>query len=207
MFKVKISMEVTMKFLRRILLIVFLMLGSLTLISCSNDQKDPVEQEQNYNVDFVNTNIPSITVNEGEKVPKPDEPSKDGYIFDNWYEDDEFKIEFDFDKPINEDTKLYALFYLTILEADKIGYRLSHDQVSNTEYYMMGTIKSIDNGEYGNMTITDGENDFYIYGVFKQDGRKYQDLENRPVVRDIIYIRGPIKKFHESRSEEHTSEL
>lgn len=48
------------------------------------------------------------------------------------------------------------------------------------------------------MTITDGTTDFYVYGVSSKDNTKYGDLANKPVVGDIVYLYGPLKKYNES---------
>lgn len=51
-----------------------------------------IDIPEKYIVKFVtNTNleIPDQIVNKGEKVIKPQDPVKDGYIFDGWYVDDE----------------------------------------------------------------------------------------------------------------------
>ena len=48
-------------------------------------------------------------VNNGEKVLKPDNPSKENCVFDNWYKDETLTTLFDFDNEIiNEDTIIYA---------------------------------------------------------------------------------------------------
>ena len=47
-------------------------------------------------------------VNAGEKVVRPEDPSKDGVAFTGWYTDTTCQTPFDFDTPINKDTKIYA---------------------------------------------------------------------------------------------------
>ncbi|MBQ9719840.1 MAG: InlB B-repeat-containing protein, partial [Oscillospiraceae bacterium] len=45
---------------------------------------------------------------DGEKLAKPADPAWDGYSFDGWYADEDFKTAFDFDSAITADTTVYA---------------------------------------------------------------------------------------------------
>ncbi len=58
-----------------------------------------------YNVDEMNT---AVEVGIGQKVTRPDDPVKEGLIFNGWYEDSEFSKQFDFNTAILDDTVLYA---------------------------------------------------------------------------------------------------
>jgi uncharacterized repeat protein (TIGR02543 family) len=48
------------------------------------------------------------TVTSGSTVTKPDDPAKDGYIFDNWYSDSDLSALYNFSTPITGGTTLYA---------------------------------------------------------------------------------------------------
>ena len=52
--------------------------------------------------------VESQTVKYGEKATKPTNPTKTGYTFGNWYEDQICVTPFDFNTPIKSDWKLYA---------------------------------------------------------------------------------------------------
>ncbi len=54
------------------------------------------------------TAIKNQTINENGKVVQPENPTKKGYQFLGWYEDEEFKIEFNFQKDVLKDLTLYA---------------------------------------------------------------------------------------------------
>lgn len=56
------------------------------------------------------TVIPDQTVRTGAKATKPVDPTKEGYEFDGWYEEDTFTTVFDFDDPITANTTVYAKF-------------------------------------------------------------------------------------------------
>ena len=47
-------------------------------------------------------------VKDGDKVVKPDDPTKENAVFDGWYADDAFETKFDFASAITADTTLYA---------------------------------------------------------------------------------------------------
>lgn len=62
-------------------------------------------------VDF-NTNggssIDSVDVPYSLTLEEPTIPTKEGYIFNGWYEDEDKTVAFDFNKEITEDITLYA---------------------------------------------------------------------------------------------------
>lgn len=147
-------------------------------------------------VEFAHTDLDPVYVQLGEKVLKPSNPIKDGYVFDNWYKDESFNEVFDFETPIVEKTTIYANYYLNIAKAKEIGGALVSGEISADYHYVKGKIISIDNVQYGNMTIMDGTDSLYVYGVWSKDGTvRYDSLESRPVVGDIVYLYGPLKKY------------
>lgn len=56
------------------------------------------------------TAIPDQSVRVGAKAEKPADPTKEGYTFGGWYEEDTFTTVFDFDDPISAATTVYAKF-------------------------------------------------------------------------------------------------
>lgn len=52
--------------------------------------------------------VTSQIVKEGEFVTKPQEPSREGYLFGGWYSDPAFAVPFDFTAPILSSTTVYA---------------------------------------------------------------------------------------------------
>lgn len=74
---------------------------------------------------FFDSNIPSVTVKDGDKVNRPINPQKECYVFDNWYKDPFYQTLFDFNEPILESTIIYANYTPTEL-------------VDNTYYWIKG---------------------------------------------------------------------
>lgn len=83
-----------------------------------DDNEDNSENEDNtedteiyYTVSFESnggTSIASDDVQEGDKVTKPTDPSRDGYNFKGWYSDEALDTPFNFNTAIEEDTIIYA---------------------------------------------------------------------------------------------------
>lgn len=65
-----------------------------------------------YTVTFKDgeSTLSTATVNSGEKVTKPADPTKTGYTFNGWYADATFTAVFDFDQAITANTTVYAKF-------------------------------------------------------------------------------------------------
>ena len=78
-----------------------------------------------------------------------------------------------------------------------IGNALSSGATTSESYYVKGTIVSINNTTYGNMTIKDENgNTLYIYGLNDKTGAvRYDSLPTKPQVGDTIIIAGPIQKY------------
>lgn len=65
----------------------------------------------NYNIVFNSnsgTAVESKQVLNGNKLIKPTDPTKENFVFDGWYIDEEFNEQFDFNTPITKDITLYA---------------------------------------------------------------------------------------------------
>lgn len=54
------------------------------------------------------SSVDSQEVSYGNKITKPTNPTKENYVFDGWYIDEELNEQFDFDTPITKDITLFA---------------------------------------------------------------------------------------------------
>ena len=64
-----------------------------------------------YTVTFVNTDMPSVQIEEGKTLAKPSDPEKANYLFVGWFMDAAFTTEVQFPLTITKDTSIYANFY------------------------------------------------------------------------------------------------
>ena len=87
--------------------------------------------------------------------------------------------------------------YTSIPEIHKIGNALADNAQTDGNYYVRGTVVSVTNTTYGNITIDDGQgNTLYVYGVYDQTGStRYDGLTDPPRVGDTVVLCGPVKKY------------
>lgn len=87
---------------------------------------------------------------------------------------------------------------ITIAEAIELAIAAG-ETGTQEKYYVYGTIKEVSNSVYGEMTITDGTDDLYIYGVYSSDGNtRYDAMDEKPVAGDEIVLQGMLKTFKDS---------
>ncbi len=98
--------------------------GNVTLYA--QYEKELNENETKYTITFYMNDGTSEKntkeVNKGDKVVKPEAPSREGYTFDGWYDKKEDGKEYDFTKEVTSDISLYA--YWT-KEGDKTSEEIS----------------------------------------------------------------------------------
>ena len=82
-------------------------------ISLNNGTEDK-EQQINTSKEIIETNggneIEALDLNYGDVYFMPDDPTKDGYIFDGWYIEPSYKTRVDEDYIVNGDLKIFAKF-------------------------------------------------------------------------------------------------
>ncbi len=87
---------------------------------------------------------------------------------------------------------------LTIEQALALGALFEHNKFTDHKYYVTGTIKSFKDATnalmYGNVYLTDGTNDLYVYGIYDQTGEVRFDAlaGTKPAVGDTITLYGKI---------------
>lgn len=96
----------------------------------------------------------------------------------------------------NEDEKkIYTI-------AELIAMMPSDGSVTTERYYVKATIKSIDNADYGSMTIEDSTGTLSVYGTYSADGAKrYSELDEKPVKGDTVLLYGTIQN-HKNKTPE-----
>ena len=87
-------------------------------ITCYDTSEQIVDIKGNVNVYYHNTTYSPITITQGSVITRPSDPVKDNYVFDNWYSDPFYQTLFDFSKPIDQSTIIYANYTPTSLIND-----------------------------------------------------------------------------------------
>ena len=127
---------------------------------------------------------------EGQEIHKPDDPTKDGYNFDGWYLDTEYKTEFDFENTkVSKNIELYAKF-VNIQYGDVNGDGEIDDLDGiYIERYLAGwempediNIRNADVNGDGRVTPADSVLlSKYLTGYYKE-----KDLSNEPLGKTYI---------------------
>ena len=98
-----------------------------------------------------------------------------------------------------EDTWRETYECITISEALEICDQVGSN-VTTERYYIIGTIESLTNTTYGEMTIKDSTGSIFVYGTYTADGSdRYNTLSNKPVVGDVVLIYGTLKTHNNIR--------
>lgn len=100
------------------------------------DNPDDPNPPENYTISFNTnggTNIADVIIADGDKVERPDDPEKDGFVFGGWYEDPTFEHPFNFEIEIHENRELYARW---IENDDIIEYTLEDPTTGNIISFM-----------------------------------------------------------------------
>ena len=86
---------------------------------------------------------------------------------------------------------------VTIPEANAIGAAQEHNTYTAELYIVSGTICEVANAIYGNVYIQDAEgNKFYVYGLYTEDGTRYDKMDPQPAVGDTITVLGALGQYN-----------
>ena len=107
------------------------------------------------------------------------------------------------DDPSSESSNLSSsdepdVTYLSVTEAVALANQVG-EQGTQERQYVTGKVKNITNSTYGEMYITDGASDLYIYGVYSSDGAlRYSEMSEKPYSGDDVYLYGYVKTYNGS---------
>ena len=87
--------------------------------------------------------------------------------------------------------------YLTVTEAYNMALSVGSEGTAERQY-VMGIVKNISNANYGEMYITDGTTDLYVYGVYSDNGLlHFNEMANKPASGDEVYLYGILKLYND----------
>ena len=86
---------------------------------------------------------------------------------------------------------------ITIPEALALAEAQGQNVLTESKYYITGTVITISNTKYGNMYIQDAEgNKIYVYGCYTVDGVRYDAMENPPQVGDTVKLYSALTSYN-----------
>ena len=98
-------------------------------------------------------------------------------------------------KPENKDPAADST--LTIAQALELASSKANTIYTEGKYYVTGTVKEIKNDTYGNLYITDGTNELYVYGTYDADGtNRFDAMATKPAVGDTITVYGVLGNYN-----------
>ena len=99
-------------------------------------------------------------------------------------------------KPGNDWAENYDI--ITIAEALEIATAAGQNGTED-RYYIAGTVVTVSNASYGEMTVKDETGEIYVYGTYSADGElKFTELESRPVAGDKVLLHCILSTFNDA---------
>lgn len=158
-----------------VLVTVLAVMATALFAGCGKQGNEPAGTGENagavHTVSFMDgeETVSTVTVNDGEKVSKPADLTKDGFVFQGWFVTPTNNREFDFDAPVTEDKAAYAQWKTS-------GYEDSRDWV------MVGSMNSWAAAAGYHMEKA-GENVFTLtVNVYKDEDFKFTVLNDDGVL-------------------------
>lgn len=111
---------------------------SVKNMGSKKEEEKPTEVTVNHKVNFNSnggTEVQELNIKKGEKLTRPVAPTKEGYVFDNWYVGESL---YNFDTPITEDITLEAKWISEAKKTFKVTFKYnngSRDSVVTVEQY------------------------------------------------------------------------
>ena len=117
--------------------------STYALVKSATVSPIPMSYTITFNMNGHSTEIAKQTVESGNKVTKPADPSADGYTFDGWYADATFSVKFDFDSAITKDTTVYAKWTKNSVSPTKPTSPPTGDNSNMTLWVMLMALSSM----------------------------------------------------------------
>ena len=87
---------------------------------------------------------------------------------------------------------------ITVAEAIDIATAAGQNGTED-RYYIAGTVVTVSNASYGEMTVADETGEIYVYGTYSADGElKFPELESRPVAGDKVLLHCILSTYNDA---------
>lgn len=205
-----------MNYFKKIFVAILLVACIFAVTSCIED--DLSEEQDGYVVKFETNGgsaIADVKVEKGGVVSKPSDPTKNGFDFDGWYQDNKLEVEYDFSSAVESDLTLYAKWnakfviypYGVESSISFVEYSANKQEKDNkrtefvdlTQVYVVGddnnwcvkpdvTFISYDEstGEAEPVSIEKWQFEIKLYEI-KETGAELIDLDNTTLVESIDF--------------------
>lgn len=88
-----------------------------------------------------------------------------------------------------------AEYYDVVTIPEAIELAGTDGSYTEASYTIQGVITEVANEKYGNVYVSDGENSFYVYGMYDYKGNRYDAMEYKPQVGDVVTLTGSLGSY------------
>lgn len=170
-----------MKKIKSLLIVSIIMVCLSALVACSTKE---------YKVTFETnggSSINPVYVVEGGKVEKPADPTKQGYSFVSWFEDEELSKEFDFSQSIQNNVTVYAKWEVKTPQYDIFVNGVSQRN-EFVEYETNKQVKDNKRSEFMDLTQPLMVGDDNVFVVMPEVQFIEVDVDNKIIVNNNPYV-------------------
>ena len=88
-----------------------------------------------------------------------------------------------------------AEYYDVVTLPEAVELAGTDGSYTEASYTIQGVITEVANAKYGNVYVSDGENSFYVYGMYDYKGNRYDAMEYKPQVGDVVTLTGSLGSY------------
>lgn len=88
-----------------------------------------------------------------------------------------------------------AEYYDVVTIPEAVELAGTDGSYTEASYTIQGVITEVANEKYGNVYVSDGENSFYVYGMYDYKGNRYDAMEYKPQVGDVVTLTGSLGSY------------
>lgn len=178
-------------------------------------------ENKEITIHFYNSSFSPITLNAGEYISEPNNPTKDNYTFDGWYLDPYFQEKCDFNVPFTESTIIYSkwipneiinntIFWIkadskmsSSTFKDYSSYRVIplNENIETKTFSQIININSLKENEFASFSIMDGIQINSNRNIWNDNGKDFIIEQNGTyIITFSIKSNVSIEKIEEIKS-------